>query len=316
MPRLPGVLRILWTAFKQWISAGAGRMGAALAYYTLFAIAPMLLIVITIAGAVYGEEAVRGELVGQIDQLVGRNVAMLVESLLRQAREGERGTLATILGAVTFVLGATGAFIQLQRSLNDIWRVKSRPGNDIVRFVLDRARSFGMIVALGFILLVSLVIDAGLSAANSWASGYLPAVPWIFQVLNAVVSLAVVTVVFALVYRILPDVELTWGDVWLGAVITAMLFSVGKRLIGLYLGQATPGSAYGAAGSVVIIMVWVWFSAQIVLLGATITRVAVRVRHRRVKPTELSEAKDRENREERSDLVPVKWRAGPRESSW
>lgn len=292
MPRLPGVLRIFWTAFKQWISAGVGRMGASLAYYTLFAIAPMLLIVIAIAGAAYGEEAVRGELVGQIDQLIGRNGAELVESLLRNAREGDRGVLATILGGITFVLGATGAFIQLQNSLNDIWRVKSRPGNDIVRFLLDRLRSFGMIVGLAFILLVSLVIDAGLSAAYTWAGGYLPDFPWFFDGLNTLFALGVVTVVFAMVYRILPDVELDWGDVWLGAAITAVLFTIGKRLIGIYLGQTTPASAYGAAGSVVIIMVWVWFSAQVVLLGATITRVVVRVRHRRVRPTELGEAKD------------------------
>lgn len=291
MPRLPGILRILWTAFKQWISAGVGRMGAALAYYTLFAIAPMLLIVIAIAGSVYGEDAVRGELVAQIDQLIGRNGAALVESLLRNAREGEGGTVATILGAVTFFLGATGAFIQLQNALNEIWRVKSRPGNDIIRFMLDRVRSFGMIVGIAFILLVSLVIDAGLSAAHAWANGYLPAIPWIFDGLNIVVNLAVITGVFALVYRILPDVELTWGDVWLGAAITAVLFVIGKRLIGVYLGQATPASAYGAAGSVVIIMVWVWFAAQVVLLGANITRVAVRARHGRARPTEISEAK-------------------------
>lgn len=291
MPRLPGVLRILWTAFKQWITAGVGRMGASLAYYTLFAITPMLLIVIAIAGSVYGEEAVRGELVGQIDQVIGPNGAELVESLLRNARQGDRSTLATILGAITFLLGATGAFIQLQNALNEIWRVKSRPGNDIVRFLLDRARSFGMIVGLGFILLVSLVIDAGISAAYSWAGGYLPGVPWILDGLNTLFGLAVITVVFALVYRILPDVELTWGDVWLGAVITAVLFAIGKRLIGLYLGQATPASAYGAAGSVVIIMVWVWFSAQVVLLGANITRVAVRARLGKVRPTAIGETK-------------------------
>lgn len=291
MPRVPGVLRIFWTAFKEWIQAGVGRMGAALAYYTLFAMAPMLLIVIAIAGAVYGEDAVRGELVGQIDQLIGRNGAELVESLLRNAREGKRSTIATVLGAITFVLGATGAFIQLQNALNEIWRVRSRPGNDIVRFLLDRVRSFGMIVGLAFILLVSLVIDAALSAGYTWASGPLPDIPLVFDGLNTAFSLLMITGLFAMVYRILPDVELTWGDVWLGAAITAVLFTIGKRLIGIYLGHATPASAYGAAGSVVIIMVWVWFSAQVVLLGATITRVAVRVRHGTARPSELAEAK-------------------------
>ncbi len=289
---MPGILRLLWIAIKDWSDVSAPRLGAALAYYTLFALAPMLLIVIAIAGLVWGEAAVRGQIVGRIDILIGHNGAVLVEQLLRNVRVGGAGLTASILGGITFVLGATGAFLQLQASLNRIWGVKSRPGNDIVRFLLDRLRSFGMIVAMGFILLVSLAIDAGLSAAAGWAGRYLPPVPWIWDIANALLSLGVITVIFALIYRVLPDVELTWQDVAMGAVITALLFAAGKYLIGLYLGQATPGSAYGAAGSVVVIMVWVWFSAQVVLLGATITRVAVRVRHRRVRPTEIAEPAD------------------------
>jgi membrane protein len=270
--RLPKPLRILVAALKQWSGADAGRHGAALAYYTLFALAPMLVIVIAVAGAVYGEEAVRGEVVGQLNQLLGQDGAELVESLLKNAREGDRGLLAAILGGFTFVLGATGAFVQLQGALNHIWDVKAEPRRGLVRYLFNRAQSFGMLIAIGFILMVSLAVDAALSAAAAWTELNLPGIP-ILNVLNAVVSLAVLTALFALIYRVLPDVELRWRDVGVGALITAVLFAIGKRLIGLYIGETSLGSAYGAAGSVVIVMVWVFYSAQVVLLGAAITKV-------------------------------------------
>jgi membrane protein len=268
--RFPAPIRLMVTAVKQWSAAGAGRHGAALAYYTLFALAPMLLIVIAVAGAVYGEDAVRGEVVGQIDQLIGQEGAELVESLLRNAREKGGGLLAAVLGGVTLALGATGAFLQLQGALNRIWRVKAKARRGVVRFLINRAQAFGMVVALGFILLVSLAIDAGIPILN---------------VINVAISLTVVTLVFGLIYRVLPDVDLSWRDVGLGAVITAVFFTVGKRLIGLYLGEASPASAYGAAGSVVVLMVWVYYSAQVVLLGAALTRVVTRITGKQVRPS-------------------------------
>jgi membrane protein len=289
MPRLPSLERLpkpvqhLITAVRQWSAADAGRHGAALAYYTLFALAPMLVIVIAVAGAVYGEEAVRGEVVGQLNQLIGQDGAELIESLLKNAREGDRGVVAAILGGLTFVLGATGAFVQLQGALNHIWGVKAEPGRSIVRYIFNRAQSFGMLIALGFILMVSLAVDAGLSAAAAWTEINLPGLP-ILNVLNGIVSLAVLTVLFGLIYRVLPDVQLRWRDVGYGAVITAVLFTVGKRLIGLYLGETSLGSAYGAAGSVVIVMVWVFYSAQVVLLGAAITKVGFGGEPKRRKP--------------------------------
>jgi membrane protein len=282
--RFPAPIRLMVTAVKQWSAAGAGRHGAALAYYTLFALAPMLLIVIAVAGAVYGEDAVRGEVVGQIDQLIGQEGAELVESLLRNAREKGGGLLAAVLGGVTLALGATGAFLQLQGALNRIWRVKAKARRGVVRFLINRAQAFGMVVALGFILLVSLAIDAGLSAAAAWTELHLPGIP-ILNVINVAISLTVVTLVFGLIYRVLPDVDLSWRDVGLGAVITAVFFTVGKRLIGLYLGEASPASAYGAAGSVVVLMVWVYYSAQVVLLGAALTRVVTRITGKQVRPS-------------------------------
>jgi membrane protein len=275
---------------RTWSGAHAGRQGAALAYYTLFAIAPMLLIVIAVAGAVYGEEAVRGEIVGQIDQLIGRNGAELVETLLKNAREADGGLLAGILGGITLLLGSTGAFLQLQGALNEIWEVKAKPGNGLKRFLINRAQAFGMVIALGFVLLVSLALDAGLSAASAWTTLRFPGIP-LLNVANAALSLLVVTAVFSLIYRVLPDVELSWRDVALGALITAVLFTIGKRLIGLYLGQTTPASAYGAAGSVVIVMIWVYYSAQVVLFGAAITRVVSGRRGTSVVPTPIAERK-------------------------
>lgn len=286
--RLPSWTDAPLTVIRTWSGAHAGRQGAALAYYTLFAIAPMLLIVIAVAGAVYGEEAVRGEIVGQIDQLIGRNGAELVETLLKNARETDGGLLAGILGGITLLLGSTGAFLQLQGALNEIWEVKAKPGNGLKRFLINRAQAFGMVIALGFVLLVSLALDAGLSAASAWTTLRFPGIP-LLNVANAALSLLVVTAVFSLIYRVLPDVELSWRDVGLGALITAVLFTIGKRLIGLYLGQTTPASAYGAAGSVVIVMIWVYYSAQVVLFGAAITRVVSGRRGTRVRPTPIAE---------------------------
>lgn len=288
--RLPSWTDAPLTVIRTWSGAHAGRQGAALAYYTLFAIAPMLLIVIAVAGAVYGEEAVRGEIVGQIDQLIGRNGAELVETLLKNAREADGGLLAGILGSITLLLGSTGAFLQLQGALNEIWEVKAKPGNGLKRFLINRAQAFGMVIALGFVLLVSLALDAGLSAASAWTTLRFPGIP-LLNVANAALSLLVVTAVFSLIYRVLPDVELSWRDVALGALITAVLFTIGKRLIGLYLGQTTPASAYGAAGSVVIVMIWVYYSAQVVLFGAAITRVVSGRRGTRVVPTPIAERK-------------------------
>lgn len=285
--RFPKPIQVLWSALKQWSGADAGRHGAALAYYTLFALAPMLVIVIAIAGAVYGEEAVRGEVVGQLNHLLGQDGAELVESLLKNAREGDQGVLAALLGGITFLLGATGAFVQLQGALNHIWGVTAEPGRNLQRFVINRAQSFAMLVALGFLLMVSLAIDAGLAAAAAWTSVHLSGLP-VLNLINMLVSLAVVTAVFALVYRVLPDVQLRWRDVWYGALITAVLFTVGKRLIGLYLGETSMASAYGAAGSVVIVMVWVFYSAQVLLLGAAITKVGFGGEPKRRQPTAIA----------------------------
>jgi membrane protein len=271
--RTPAILPMFWTALRAWWDDDALRLGASLAYYTLFALAPILLVATAVAGLVFGAEAVRGEIVGQLDQLVGREGALAVQSLLEGASHRRAGILATVLGSVTFVIAATGAFLELQAALNTIWRVTPNPRANLRGFVTNRLRSFSLVVAIGFLLMVSLAVTAALAALNAWLARRSPAIPLAWSAVNVGVSLGVSTALFALLYRFLPDVRLGWRDVTVGAFVTAVLFTVGQQLIGLYLGQSGVASSYGAAGSVMILLLWVYYSCQILLLGAEFTKV-------------------------------------------
>jgi len=255
------------------VARRALRLCASLAYYTLFAIAPVLLIATGIAGLVFNTEAVRGEIVIQLDRLVGAEGAHAVQSLLEGASQRRAGIAATTIGSVAFVIAATGAFLELQAALNKIWRVRPNPGGHLKAFLVDRLRSFGLVVAIGFLLMVSLVVTAALAAFSAWLSRHSSSVPLVWSGVQVLVSLVGTTLLFALLYRVLPDVRLAWRDVTIGAVVTAVLFTVGQQLIGLYLGQSSMTSSYGAAGSVMILLLWVYYSCQIVLLGAEFTRV-------------------------------------------
>jgi membrane protein len=271
--RTPAILPMFWTALQAWWDDDALRLGASLAFYTLFALAPILLVATAVAGVVFGPEAVRGEIVGQLDHLLGRDGARAVQGLLEGASQRRAGMLATVLGSITFVIAATGAFLELQAALNTIWRVTPNPRGNLRGFVVDRLRSFGLVVAIGFLLMVSLAVTAGLAALNAWLARRSPTIPLAWSGVNVLVSLAVTTALFALLYRFLPDVQLRWRDVTTGAFVTAVLFTIGQQLIGLYLGQSSVASTYGAAGSVMILLLWVYYSCQILLLGAEFTRV-------------------------------------------
>jgi membrane protein len=268
----PVILPILGTALRAWWDDDAPRLGASLAYYTLFAIAPVLLVATAIAGMVFGAEAVRGEIVGQLDQLVGREGAEAVQSLLEGASQRRAGIIATVVGGIAFVVAASGAFLELQAALNTIWRVKPNPGVHLKAFVFDRLRSFGLVVAIGFLLMVSLAVTAALAALGGWLSSRAPSIPLVWSGVTVLVSLIVIMALFALLYRVLPDVHLRWRDVTTGAFVTAVLFTIGQQVIGLYLGQSSVASSYGAAGSVMILLLWVYYSCQILLLGAEFTR--------------------------------------------
>src|SRR5689334_1064780 len=266
---------VLKHAFIGWWNDNVPRLGASLAYYTLFALAPILVIAIGVAGLAFGPDAVRGEVVTQIRGLVGQKGAEAVQAMLQGAARPAASRLATAVGIITAFLGATGAFIELQTALNAIWRVQPRPGANIVSFLTQRLISFGLVIGVGFLLLVSLLVNAALAAFNRYLGNAFPALAVLWDAVNVLVSLAVVTLLFAMVYKVLPDVRLRWRDVWIGALVTAGFFSIGKQLIGLYLGTSTLASSYGAAGSVVVLLVWVYYTSQVVLLGAEFTRYYV-----------------------------------------
>jgi membrane protein len=270
----------LWTVLKKalagWWNDNVPRMGAALAYYTLFSLAPILIVAIAVAGLAFGPEAVRGEIVGQIEGLVGRDGAQAVQAMLEGAGKPSSSILATIIGVITFFLGATGAFLELQTALDAIWRVKPKVRGSFIRdLVLQRLISFGLVVGVGFLLLTSLLVSAGLAALDKYMGHAYPGVAVLLQAVNVVVSLGVITLLFAMIYKVLPDVKLAWSDVWVGALVTAGLFTIGKFLIGLYLGTSSLASTYGAAGSVLVVLVWVYYSSQLILLGAEFTRAYV-----------------------------------------
>jgi membrane protein len=271
--RTPAILQIFASAFKAWWDDDALRLGASLAFYTLFAIAPVLLVATGIAGLVFSTEAVRAEIVSRLDHLVGREGARAVQSLLNGAGQRRAGIVATTIGSVAFVIAATGAFLELQAALNAVWRVKSNPGAHLKAFLIDRLRSFGLVIAIGFLLMVSLAVTAALAAFSAWLSRHSSSIPLVWSGLQILVSLIGTTSLFALLYRILPDVHLGWRDVTTGAFVTAVLFTLGQQLIGAYLGQSSMVSSYGAAGSVMILLLWVYYSCQILLLGAEFTRV-------------------------------------------
>jgi membrane protein len=269
--------RLLADAVKQWLGDNAPRLGAALAYYTVFSIAPLLVIAVAIAGFVFGEEAAKGQVYTTMQGLVGETGALAIQGMMEQASKARAtGITATILGFVTLLLGASGVFGQLKGALNTIWNVEGRAGGTVKSFLVDRLFSLAMVLSVGFLLLVSLVISTMLAALAAYAERLVPLTAEFWQLVNAVVSFGVVTLLFALLFKEVPDTDVQWRDVWIGALFTAVLFTIGKFLIGLYLGRGTVGSVYGAAGSLVIVLLWVYYSAQILFFGAEFTQVFAR----------------------------------------
>ncbi|MDT8307827.1 MAG: YihY/virulence factor BrkB family protein [Anaerolineae bacterium] len=270
---IKGIFQLLRDSFAAWRDDNASRLAAALSYYTVFSIAPLLVIVIAVAGRVLGEEAVRGEIAAQIGSTVGPETAEFIQSLVANAREPASGTIAAIIGVITLFLGASGVFGQLQGALDTIWRVEPAPGRGIRGTIEDRFLGFAMVLAIGFLLMVALVASTAISVASSFLADRLPLPPGWLSVLDFVLSFALITVLFAIIFKVLPRVQLAWRDVWLGAAVTSFLFNIGKLLIGWYLGTTGAGSAFGAAGSLIVLLLWVYYSAQIFLLGAEFTKV-------------------------------------------
>lgn len=273
-----GIWPLIKASIASWRKDHASSMGGALAYYTLFSIAPVLIIVIAVAGFFLGPEAARGEIVAQLQGLLGTDGAAAVQALLESASKPEEGLLATITSVLLLLLGATTIFAELQSDLDRIWRAETKPISGLWAFLRARILSFGMVLVLAFLLLVSLVVSAALSALGKWWGGWFEGWAVLLEVLNFAVSFAITTGLFALIYKLLPRAEIAWHDVWIGAAVTALLFAVGKFLIGLYIGRSGVASGFGAAGSFVVLLVWVYYSTQIFLLGAEFTWVYAHAR--------------------------------------
>ena len=268
---------LLKLAYQGWTQDNASRLSAALAYYTIFSLAPLLVIVIAIAGLVWDAGAVRTQVLSQVQSLVGAEGAEFVAGLMTSTGSPGEGILALVIGILTLLFGALGVFNELHNSLNIIWnvRVEQPKGflQSIKKVVLDRLLSFTMILGIGFLLLVSLVVTAGLSATQETLGEAVPIPEFLLQIVNLVISVGVITVLFALIFKFLPDARIAWRDVWMEAFVNSLLFSLGKTLIGLYLGNSAVGSTFGAAGSLVLLLLWIYYSAQILFFGAEFTQV-------------------------------------------
>lgn len=276
LDKLKTAFKLLKQAGKDWMDDGAMTLASSVAYYTVFSMAPLLIIAIAIAGAIFGEEAARGEIVEQIQSLVGEQGAQFIQTAIENADKPEISSWASVISVIVLLIGASGVFIQLQNALNIVWDVTVKPDAGIMNFIRKRLLSFSAVLGIGFLLLVSLLASALLSGMSKYMSSLLPGADWIWLLVNNLVSFGFITLMFALMFRYLPDVNIKWSDVWIGALITTALFILGKHLLGLYLGQSSFGSTYGAAGSLVIFLAWVYYSAQILFFGAEFTQAYAR----------------------------------------
>ena len=256
-----------------WSDDKSPRLGAALSFYTVFAMPPLFMIAIFIASLVFNPTSVQTQMYSEVGGLIGKKSAEAIQTAMAAQYETNKGLVASIIAIATLVLTATGLFIELQDALNTIWRVEAKPGHGVMGFIRIRLLSFAMVVGIGFLLLVSLVVSAALAAATKYISGLLPGLGFMSVLASDLVSFAVITVLFAMIFKVLPDVKIGWRDVWIGGAVTSLLFTGGKFLLGWYLGRSTTITAYGAAGSVVLLLLWVYYSAQILFFGAEITKV-------------------------------------------
>jgi len=309
------VWNFLKTIFTKWLENDPFRLAAALSYYTLFSLAPLLVISIAVAGFVFGREAAHNQIVGTIQGLIGRQSAEAVQAMI-QAASNKPGTglASTLLGGIFLLFGAGGVVGQLQTALNAIWRVRPKPGTGLRDFIHKRFISFAMVLGVGFLLLVSLAVSAFITGLTQFVGSLHESVALIAHWLDVVISFALVTLLFAMIYKFLPDVEIHWKDVWIGAALTSILFTTGKFLIGFYLGNSGVTSVYGAAGSLITVLLWVYYSALIFFLGAEFTQVYASQYGSGVVPTANAESLDAEPESEASYHRTTKRRTASRKS--
>jgi membrane protein len=290
-----GWLFEFWEIFKttvsQWIDRDPFSNSTIIAYYTIFSLPGLLVIIINVAGSFYDKKEVTTRISSQIESMMGGDTAMDIESIVMKASENKESVLASVLGIATLLFGATGVFYQLQQMMNKIWQVKPKvkTRQKILVLIRDRLFSFGLILVVGFLMLVSLVLSAALSALSTWVSAHLSeSLNFVFKVLDILVSLGVITILFAAIFKFLPDVKIRWRDVWPGAILTAILFVVAKFALGLYFGKSDPASTYGAAGSIILIMLWVSYTGLILLFGAEFTQVYIHRHGEKAAPTSIA----------------------------
>lgn len=285
-----GIVSKTWSLLKEtgedFVEDNATRLAAALAYYTLLSLAPLVVLALAIAGLVVDQEATRDQLSNELGAVVGSSGADAVRAIVDSAKTPSAGIVSSVLGMIVLLFGASGVFGELQGALNTIWEVAPKPGRGIWGTVRDRLFSFAMVMGVAFLLLVSLVLSTALAAVGRFLESSLPGGEAVWQVLNFLLSFAVVSALFAVTFKVVPDVEMKWRDVWIGALVTAFLFSVGKFLIGLYLGKSSVASSYGAAGSLVLLVIWVYYSSLILFAGAEFTQVYARHYGSKIKPSE------------------------------
>lgn len=292
-------LKQFWPMLKgaatQWGRDRAPRLGAALAYYTIFSMVPLLIVIIAIIGLVFGQEAAQSAIMDQISSLIGPQSAAAIKDMIQRADQPSSGIISTIIGTVTLLMGAAGFFGQLKDALNTVWGIEPKEGRGIWGFLKDNLLSFATLLGTGFLLLVSLILSTALAAMGKWFGNLLPLPEMVLQTFNVLLSFVVITGLFALIFKVLPDARIAWSDVWIGAALTSGLFTIGKFAIELYLGKSNVGSSYGAAGSLVLVLVWVYYSVQILLYGAEFTQVYANRMGERIQPTEEAKVVDSKN---------------------
>ncbi|MBP2830754.1 YihY/virulence factor BrkB family protein [Aquimarina sp. U1-2] len=267
-------LRMLVTTYKNWIANEPFQMSAAVSYYALFSFPALLIIIIQTVGIFYEKKEVKGKIINEISDVLGFDAATTIEGMLKNVIDQEQSIWIIMIGIITLLYGATGMFIALQKSLNTIWEVKPKPKNELLKMIKDRIFSLGLILVIGFLLLTSLVLTALITATTDWIGTHFPnIIVYVIQIINFILSIVLFTVLFALIFKVLPDVKMKWKDVWLGAFVTTILFSIGKLALGIYFGTTNPGSTFGAAGSVILILLWVSYSSLILFFGAEFTKV-------------------------------------------
>jgi membrane protein len=281
----PMMWRLMKDAASDWSRDRAPRLGAALAYYTVFSLVPFLVVVIAVIGLVFGEVAAQSAILSQIAELVGEQTAAAIKDMIQRANQPSTGLFATAVAVATLLIGASGVFGQLQDALNTVWGVEPKEGRGVWGFIKDRFLSFVAVLGTGFLLLVSLILSSALAAFGKWFGGLLPLPEAVLQLMNFAFSFLVVTGLFALIFKVLPDAKVAWRDVWIGAALTSALFTIGKFALGVYLGKSNVASAYGATGSLVLVLLWVYYSAQILLYGAEFTQVYANRVGERIVPT-------------------------------